>query len=220
MEVMRFLLADQGYDLDRLWLDHLAQLAYYDFYMGGLIQEYVSYYDGYPESANQLVAEHWSEGTGGLLDPPEATLPMRYGFNSIRLYSPSPERYLFQVVGEAKGSAESPSSYGARLVLRSSSGSVESVELPFDGAEAELEVEIPAGTEELTLIVGAWTELHYRMDREVFPYQYSITPAEPLESDELDEDVSPVKESGCFKPASLSLFFMPLALYGSRRRGS
>jgi hypothetical protein len=216
MEVMRGILAEDGLDLDELWLDHIARLAYYDYGMGSLLAEYVGYYEAYDESENQLVGEHWGEGTSGLLTPPDGLLPMRYGFNTIRLYSPSALAHIVRIEGDEDGSATSPARFGARVLLRSAA-TIEYLDVPFDGTIGELEFVPDDDVQEVTLVVGAWTEHHYRMDREVFPYRYSIEPVLPAPSVPDEEVETPVKESGCFKPSSLSILCLPLALYGYRR---
>ncbi len=226
LEVLREKLADRGFDLDDVFVDHVARNATWDYEGGNL---YASAIDSYGEwfGIDPVLAIHSSDGTGGPREV-KGRAPRRYGYNAIELRKPYDGTLDVRVQGEAEGTKGSPARFGARVVVEHLDGAVEYHPVAFDEANlgtAQLEV---VEDDLVWLMVGAWTPelVEDRWEDERFQYEYELLVTPPVAPDPYVDEERPVPGSteivcGCATGAGPSAAaLLPLLLVGLRRCSS
>ncbi|MBX2796081.1 MAG: hypothetical protein KTR31_00390 [Myxococcales bacterium] len=236
LEVLRAHLADDGYDLDEIFLDHIAANAVWDYapYSGQFADNVENF--GSHFGLDPVLARYSRDGTGDEIRRARADAPRRYGYNLVQLADPDTGTLTVSVQGSKTGSEGSPAQYGARVVRTYADGSVEYHDVDFVDVTGELVLDDVGAEDEIWLVVGAWTEtaLDDRWESERFEYDYALTieaPKEPVdpdptETDETDETpATPLPEQptsvacGCSNGgAGTMAWLVPLLLVIRRRR--
>jgi len=199
-EVMRGLIADGGGDIDEMWLDHIARNTVWDYDAGATYEANVEAYSNF--FTEDPILEKWTgPGTTELVEV-KGPAPKRYGSNAIRLRNPDSGTLTVRVEGEKKGTEQSPSRFGARVVQHWKNGDVAYHAVPFEGKTGELVLEGVGDERDIWLVVGAWTpDATMFWEDEKFRYAYSISVGEPEPTTETDTDTEPQLESEGEEPA-------------------
>lgn len=194
LESLRAAVAERGADLDELWLDHIAANVHLDYPEGRAYDDATDDWARAWGNDQRITGELPDTGTPDGLGPPRAERPGRYGSNAWYLRWPRTDRVTLRVEGKPEGDAGSPARFGARVVVRDLEG-LHYTDVPFDGLVGEVEITgLDRNTEEVVLVVGAWTPNKYlfRWPDETFRYKVFATVPAP----EVVEE-APAAPEGC-----------------------
>ncbi len=179
MDFLADALAEEaGHDLEDVFGDFAAHNATWDYFHGDNIGPYLDYVADSTRHGDRdrRVAEVVSSsGTGSAWrSPPTETLPERFGYNILRMFSPPEGEITLRFNGDAAGSDGSAATWSVRAVIETDSR-VSYLDLPVTAGEGEVTVDA-SGTEEniymvITVSSPAWNE------GETFDYAYQFEAA-------------------------------------------
>ena len=176
IEYIAEVLAEElGQDIDDVFADFAAHNATWDYFHGENILAYLDYMSestSYGDRDRRITEIVASAGTGSTWNsPPTETLPQRYGYNTLRMFSPREGDTTLRFKGEATGSDGSTSLWTVRAVVDSGSR-VSYTDMPISDGEGELTLSMTGTEENLYMVVAAssprWNE------GETFNYQYQF----------------------------------------------
>ena len=184
MEVLSSYLQPFGTNIEEAWLHHIARMTVMDYQMGDTYEEYLSYYNQYPESQDRYAATVTQNGTSGWKQGPSDTKPQRFGHNTIIARNLSDSAMTFAIRGENTGSAGSSAIYGG-TVTRLRGGNTTYFPLTFSGVDGEVTITGIQSGDEHYLTVGVWTDEWNpnRVYSETFDYEYNILSADGVVSE-------------------------------------
>lgn len=182
-------LDDRGIAFADAFGDFAAHNAVWEYADGALYAEWVDYYAGYYRSQDhRVVAELRADGTEGLVDAPEDTLPERLGYNVVTLERPDEERgYIVSVSGATEGDDGSPADWRFTLVIEGDPVTY----LPITLTDGAGEIEIEPTDEGLHLVAAQVTE--DADEGETFAWSYGFT---PVEAEVAADDTGPADDTG------------------------
>ncbi|HHO49375.1 MAG TPA: hypothetical protein ENK18_00525 [Deltaproteobacteria bacterium] len=224
LEVLRARMADDGLDLDEVWLDHTAHNAVWDYTLGAGFKEQVNDYKDI-FGIDPIMATFSGEGTGGTEEVTERA-PGHYGYNVIRLRSPDPGDLTITIDGN-RGDEGSRVGFGARLIQDFGEDTYTYHDVPFDGRRASFVLEGVGEEDRIWLVVGAWAkEYNSLWAEERFTYSYSMEiveaepePTETVFSTEDGTSEQPSSSCGCRSGSPVAaMLWAPLLLLLRRRR--
>lgn len=185
------LLADRGIAFADAFGDFAARNATWDYADGDLYTEWVNWYAAYFRGEDHRVVDTLGiDGTDGLMDAPEDTLPQRYGYNVVTLERTDTADYVVSVEVAEEGSRGSEADWRVTVVQELAGGPRYTLVPITDGAG---EVRI-AGTDGAALhLIAAAVPEDARSD-ESFAWSYAISAEVPAEPDDTGTD-RPVAET-------------------------
>ncbi len=164
-----------GEDLAPHFADFAAHNATWDYVHGDEMEEYLdttSMTSDFGSRDRRIVESHGFDGTGAeWTDPPESTLPERYGYNVIRMKSPPEGELTIRFRGDEAGSAGSSATWAVRVV-RQLSQRVEYHSMELSESEGTLVLDL-LGTERAIYLVPSVTSPAWNQG-ENFDYQYQF----------------------------------------------
>ncbi len=226
-------LEERGLELRSVWSDFIAHNATWDYEDGFYYEYFLDYYGDYMDDesiVNSLEgagSQEWIEAG----DP----LPMRLGSNTILLEDADSGYLNVDFEGDVEGDEGDDAWWTVRLVIEDGN-QVSYDEVPLKDTVGSLRTELPSGTDNVYLVVGASTD-RSNLDEE-FGYRYRMWVGDPIQPDDtgLPQDTGPgdVQEDtggadegkgggkkggcGCNGGAAAGLLGLPLVLAGLRRR--
>ena len=219
---VRGILADDGADVDRIWMDTLSRNLTWDYDNGDAYAAHMQEHADDPDAAFQFAVLVPSGGTEQMQAAPELLLPGAYGANYLRWDDPVPGRYAVHLQLHAMGSAETADHrLAATLVTQNAAGDASYQELPTDDKSARAEVQIEDDVTRAWVVVGVLTgtpELKF-YEPETFPYTWQVEALPPV--DPVDP-IDPEPRGGCGcdqsgNPAGWLWLGAPLLWLGRRR---
>ena len=192
-----------------------ARNAFWDYPDQDWYLYYLDYYaDAYRTDDLRVAAEVYAGGASDWKEPPRETLPERYGYNHIRLTSPTVPELVFSFEGDGFGSANSPSSWSVTVVqARADSYTYHPMTLADNAGN--LVVSDLTAADTLILSVLPWTD--QEKERETFAYRYKITPPkEPPEESIVKEQ----QDCGCATASKSHKWLLVVTAFGLLRRRS
>lgn len=216
MEVLRSQVADEGLDLDELFLDHAARNVTWDYEPGDVLQGHADSLIDRLGLEPQL-ASYEGPGTDGVRTA-RGRAPRHYGYNVIRLRQPDAGTLSVTIDGRDAGTRDTPAEYGARLVRVRRGVPPEVLDVPFDDGWGELVVDDVGEERVIWLVVGAWgagfAEEAWQDER--FHYDYTLDIAPPGPDGGAADEPTGCSTSGGTLPAAAWLGAL-LGLVGRRR---
>ena len=218
-------LADRGLSMADVYGDFAARNAVWDYADGETYEKWIDWYAGYYRSDDHRTVETVdAEGTDGLVEAPEDTLPEHLGYNIVTLSHPDDERdYVVAVEGAPTGSRDSTAEWRFTVVAET----YPLTYLPITLTDGAGEVTVPATGNAIHVVaaaVGDETD-----EGETYAWSYSFTPVDPppeaedtgddLPAERPDED-DEARACGCSGGGSVDGVAAALALIalGRRRR--
>lgn len=188
MNVLNSYLTSFNTTIEEAWLHHIARMTVMDYDQGDTYEEYLSYYNGYPESQDRYAATVTGNGTNGWTAGPSDTKPQRFGHNTIIARNLNDNAVTFAIRGENSGSAGSSATYGG-TVTRVRGNNVTYHPLTFSGTNGEVTLTGVQSGDEHYLTVGVWTDSwdSNRVYSETFDYEYNISAADGIVSEPSNE---------------------------------
>lgn len=173
--IAEVLAAELGEDVDDVFADFAAHNATWDYLHGENILTFLDFMSestSFGDRDRRITEIIGSAGTGAMWNsPPTETLPQRYGYNTLRMFSPSEGDLTLRFKGEAEGSDGSPSVWTARAVVDSGSR-VSYTDVPLSEGEGEVTLSM-SGTEDDVYLVVAVSSPRWN-EGETFNYQYQF----------------------------------------------
>ncbi|TVQ92227.1 MAG: hypothetical protein EA397_07665 [Deltaproteobacteria bacterium] len=200
LEALRIAVEGRGYDLDELWLEHIARNATWDYPNGAQYRRNLAAYAQTPESANLVAADLPRLGFDGSRQVPIEHQPERYGSVRLSMLAPRDGEYTLMLRGTTQGTHGSEARWGGHVVLTPTVGEPEYVPIPFEGPFATLDLTDLHGYQRADVVVGAWTpELGPFWRTETFPLRYWLSYEAPDPADALADVIEPesVRARGC-----------------------
>lgn len=217
---MRGILADEGVDLDDVWMDTLSRNLTWDYENGEAYAAHMQDHADDVEAAFQFAVVVPPGGTHRMQAAPASLNPEAYGANYLRWDNPIPGRYAVNLeLGSLGSNGTDDHRVAGQLVTISTDGTTEYQDLPAEERSMRAEVQIADGVTQAWVVAGVLTarpEEHI-YEPETFPYTWQVealTPVDPV-------DPEPRGGCGCDQsgnPAGWLWLSAPLLWLGRRRR--
>ncbi len=176
LRVLDRLLRDSGIDLVDAFGAFAARNASWDYADGARYRKAVDLMAAaWPERDHRIAADVPAEGVP-LRAAPVETLPEHAGYNLIRMAHAPAGSLEIELRGATAGSAHSPASFRATVVVDPPGDRARPSYLPVSltAGGGKLELSDLAEGAQVTLVVAAWS--WSAQEGEVFPYQYAFKP--------------------------------------------
>lgn len=181
LETLRALVAEQGEDLDELWLDHIAHNAVLDYPFGGRLERQLELAAATWPDAGLYRGTVTPNGESRTVDGKDA--PGRYGAYVLRMPEAYPGSVQIGITGHEAGTRGSPAHFGARLIEFDEDGVPQYTPIPFDGLHGEISLPDGLPTQGVYVVVGAWSRETSAWDKERFPFDWTIEIVPPPDED-------------------------------------
>ncbi|MFK7926776.1 MAG: DUF6055 domain-containing protein [Myxococcota bacterium] len=177
LEAMRQTLADEGADLDDVWMDTLSRNLTWDYERGEAYAAHMASHADDPEAATQFAIDIPPAGSTAPAAAPEETLPQAYGANYLRWESPEPGHYSVQITIDATGSQGSLNhALRVQLVTLSQSGVSQYQPLLVERQATRADIEIDDDVQSAWIVVGITKDVNHSdvRDPEVYGYTWHV----------------------------------------------
>lgn len=175
------LLAERGVAIEDAFGDFAARNVTWDYADGAVYDQWVDWYADYYRSEDaRVVDELDADGTDGLVEAPDDTLPGRYGYNVVTLARPDEGDYRVRFEGAAEGSDGSAADWRVTVVQDLPGGPLYTP-VALNAATGEILLE-DVEDAPIHLVVAAVPE-RARTD-ETFAWSYSVAWEAPAGDDD------------------------------------
>ncbi len=170
------LLAERGVAFADVFGDFAARNATWDYADGELYERWVDWYaDYYRSDDHRVVADVDADGTDGLVDAPEDTLPGRYGYNVVTVDTDGDADYRVRFEAPVEGSNGNDADWRVTAVVDAPGGPRYTSIPVTDGVGEVLLTGLDGAT--VHLVVAAVPAR--ARSGETFAWSYEVTPEEP-----------------------------------------
>lgn len=177
------------------FLDWAARMTnHFDFLPANQIARFELEWNDYADPAddNEFIAVYNDAGTNGWLRPTNETITTGWSFNTYKINTTEADSYLFELNGDAEGSAGSSSFFQGKILVQNDDGTAQFYDLGMENEqEGSFFLEVSEENTTVYLIVASVPETFTNVEQ-TYGYEVNITKGAVLGvSENLIENIIP-----------------------------